>query len=84
MIAASCPGPTADSARLVAGEDGSPWLVMTLPDGGQNPTDHITAMLAGFAEPDRAALAVYCSAWSSYTDSLTAPSRTAAGMGLAA
>jgi phage terminase small subunit len=57
---------------------------MTFPDGDGNPADRIPEMLAGLADSDRAALAVYCNAWSCYTDSLTAPSDAATVMELAA
>jgi phage terminase small subunit len=57
---------------------------MTLADGDGSPADRIPEILAGLTDSDRAALAVYCNAWSSYTDLLTAPSRTATVMELAA
>jgi hypothetical protein len=50
---------------------------MTLPDGGHESANRISEMLAGFGDVDRAAPAVYC-------NSLTASSRTAVVMEVAA
>jgi hypothetical protein len=57
---------------------------MTLPDGGQEPANRISEMLAAFGAADHATNAVPRNAWSSFMDSAVSLPRSAADMGVAA
>lgn len=86
LTSAVCSGPatgTARAPRFITGKDGSPWLVMTLPDGDQEPANRISEMLAAVGAADPVANAASRNAaLSSYMNSAVSLPRSAAGVGV--